>query len=156
PDRPLDLVIHARDLELHRVLGSVARGHADGRGALDGELALRIAGGGAALQRAVLRARPRGTLQLSDPAWRAQVSASAAGFALHQRIAATLADFEYLRLVAVLHPAGSDPDLQITVQGRGKQIAQDLELTINLRGLRSAARRPSSAPHPAPSPRSKP
>lgn len=152
PDRPFELVIHARGLELHRVLGAVARGHADGSGALDGELALRIAGAGVALQRAVLRARPRGTLQLSDPAWRAQASASAAGFALHQRIAATLADFEYLQLAAALHPAGSDPDLQITVRGRGKRIAQDLDLTINLRGLRSAARRLSFAP----SPRSKP
>lgn len=152
PDRPFDLVIHAHDLALHRVLGSVARGHADGSGALDGEIVLRLAATGASLQRAVLHARPRGTLQLSDPAWRTQVSASATGFALHQRIAATLADFEYLRLAAVLHPAGSDPDLQITVQGRGKRIAQDLDLTINLRGLRSAARRPSSAQ----SPRSKP
>jgi hypothetical protein len=152
PDRPFDLVIHAHNLELHRVLGAVARGHADGSGALDGELALRIVGAGVALQRAVLRARPRGTLQLSDPAWRAQVSASAAGFALHQRIAATLADFEYLELAAALHPVGSDPDLQITVRGRGKRIAQDLDLTINLRGLRSAARWPSFAQ----SPRSKP
>lgn len=152
PDRPFDLVIHAHDLALHRVLGAVARGHADGSGALDGELALRIADAGVSLQRAVLRARPRGTVQLSDPAWRAQVSASATGFALHQRIAATLADFEYLRLAAVLHPAGSDPDLQITVQGRGKQIAQDLDLTINVRGLRSAARRLPFAQ----SPRSKP
>ena len=148
PDRPFDLVIHAQDLALHRVLGSVARGHADGSGALDGELALRLAAGGASLQRAVLHGRPRGTVQLSDPAWRAQVSASATGFALHQRIAATLADFEYLRLAAVLQPAGSDPDLQITVQGRGKRIAQDLDLTINLRGLRSAARRPSFAHTP--------
>jgi hypothetical protein len=80
------------------------------------------------------------------------VSASATGFALHQRIAATLADFEFLRLAAVLHPAGSDPDLQITVQGRGKQIAQDLDLTINLRGLRSAARRPPFAQSPGAKP----
>jgi hypothetical protein len=145
PARPLDLEIHAHDLALHRVLGSFARGHADGSGALDGEIAVRIAATGASLQRAVLRARPRGTLQLSDPAWRAQVSASATGFALHQRIAATLADFEYGQLAAILHPAGSDPDLQITVQGHGKRIAQDLDLTINLRGLRSAARRPPFA-----------
>jgi dicarboxylate transporter DctA-like protein len=141
-------VIHAHDLALHRVLGSFARGHADGSGALDGELALRLAATGASLQRAMLHARPRGTVQLSDPAWRAQVSASATGFALHQRIAATLADFEYGRLAAVLHPEGSDPDLQISVQGHGKQIAQDLDLTINLRGLRSAARRPSFARTP--------
>ena len=53
-----------------------------------------------------------------------------------------------VRLAAVLHPAGSDPDLQITVQGRGKRIAQDLDLTINLRGLRSAAHRPSFARTP--------
>lgn len=145
PDRPLDVVIHAHDLALHRVLGSFARGHADGSGALDGELVLRLAATGASLQRAMLHARPRGTVQLSDPAWRAQVSASATGFALHQRIAATLADFEYGRLAAVLHPAGSDPDLQITVQGHGKRIAQDLDLTINLRGLRRAARWPSFA-----------
>ncbi|HEX3475437.1 MAG TPA: YdbH domain-containing protein [Kofleriaceae bacterium] len=148
PDRPLDVVIRAHDLALHRVLGSLAPGHADGSGALDGELALRLTATGASLQRAMLHARPRGTVQLSDPAWRAQVSASATGFALHQRIAATLADFEYLRLAAVLHPAGSDPDLQITVQGRGKRIAQDLDLTINLHGLRSAARRPSFARTP--------
>jgi hypothetical protein len=151
-DRPLDLVIHARNLELHRVLGSLARGHADGSGALDGELALRITDAGASLQRAVLSARPLGTLQLSDPAWRAQVSASVTGFALHQRIVATLADFEYLRLAAVVHPEGSDPDLQITVRGHGKRIAQDLDLTINLRGIRSAVRRLPFAQ----SPRSKP
>lgn len=141
PDRPLDLVIHVRGVELHRVLASFAHGHADGRGALDGELAIRIAGTGASLQHAALRARPRGTLQLSDPAWRSRASASATGFALHQRVAATLADFEYLRLAAVLQPAGSDPDLQITTQGRGKRIAQDLDLTINVRGVRGAARR---------------
>ena len=138
--RPLDLVIHVRGVDLHRVLASFAHGRADGRGALDGEIAIRIAGTGASLQHAALRARPRGTLQLSDPAWRSQASASATGLALHQRIAATLAEFEYLRLAAVLHPAGSDPDVQITTAGRGKRIAQDLDLTINLRGVRGAAR----------------
>jgi hypothetical protein len=154
PDRPLDLVIHGHALELHRVLAAVAHGRADGSGPLDGELVLRIAGTGVSLQRAALRGRPRGTLQLSDPAWRARVSvsASAPGFVVHQRIAAALSDFEYLQLAAALRPAGSDPDLQITVQGRGRRIAQDLDLTINLRGLRSAARRPPFAQ----SPRSKP
>lgn len=140
-DRPLELAIHARGLALHRVLAAFARGRADGSGVLDGELAIELAVDGPWLRRAALRARPRGTLQLSDPAWRAQASASAVRFALHQRVAATLADFEYLQLAAVLAPAGSDPELRITAQGRGRRIAQDLDLVINVRGVRDAARR---------------
>jgi hypothetical protein len=136
---PAALLVHARGLELHRVLAAFAHGHADGDGILDGELALRIDGAGTTFERGALHSRAMGGLRLNDAAWRARASASAAGFALHQRIAATLCDFEYSRLAAVLRPVGADPELQITTRGRGKRVAQDLDLVINLRGVRDAA-----------------
>ncbi|HEU4732546.1 MAG TPA: YdbH domain-containing protein [Kofleriaceae bacterium] len=147
-----ELVLRARGLDLHRVLAWFAHGHADGTGLLDGELAIRLGDAGLWVTRGALQARHAGNLRLSDPAWRARASASATGFALHQRIAATLSDFEYAHLTAVLHPAGADPELQVTTQGRGKRVAQELDLVINLRGVRDVARRlPFAQP-----PRSKP
>ncbi|HET7505394.1 MAG TPA: YdbH domain-containing protein [Kofleriaceae bacterium] len=147
-----ELVLRARGLELHRVLAAFAHGHADGSDALDGELALQLGDAGVSVTRGALRARRPGTLQLSDPAWRARATASATGFALHQRIAATLSDFAYARLTAVLQPTGVDPELQVATQGRGKRVAQELDLVINLRGVRDVARRLSFAQPP----RSKP
>jgi len=118
---------------LGAVLSTATGGRVVGTGALDGELAFRGNGTNATLVRGVANAAG-GDLKLTDGAWIGRLAASARGqdLSIHRRIAATLADFAYSRLALVF---GTDPAVQISLDGRGKRIAQDLDLVVNVRSL---------------------
>jgi hypothetical protein len=143
-DEPID--VHARGLQLEQALRAIGP-RVDGRGVLDGELAVRATDQGWELQRASLHGRGRGAIRVSDARLRERVAKSAAAsqFALHERIAGSLIDFEYAQLGIVLGPRGADPELRVSTRGRGKRVPQELDLVINVRGVRDTTRRLSRA-----------
>lgn len=143
---PIDLAVHARGLELARVLGALAQGHVEGKGVLDGELALRLAETGAELERAEVHARGKGTIRVGDPSWRAKIAKTTDVLDLQRRVANALTDFEYSDLAAVLGPPGSSAELRITSHGRGRKVPQRVELVVNVRGVREAAHRVAVQP----------
>ncbi|HSK03419.1 MAG TPA: hypothetical protein VK932_19340 [Kofleriaceae bacterium] len=99
---------------------------------LDGEVLLRLDGAGVTFVRGELHARGRGSIRLRDPALRARAGELAD---LEQRLVGTLADFEHTALAAVLGPPGSQPELRVIARGRGARVPQELDLTINFRGV---------------------
>ncbi|HEU0035614.1 MAG TPA: YdbH domain-containing protein [Kofleriaceae bacterium] len=136
------VALRVRDLPLAELVHRLGGDRVAGRGVLDGELAIRIAGTGWEVERATLATRGPGTLRVRDIAWVDRVVADHAKspFALHERIAGALADFELERLSLVLAPRGTEPDLRIAVQGRGRRVPQVLDLVFNICGVRDTAR----------------
>ena len=51
-----------------------------------------------------------------------------------------LADFEYRKLALQLAPSVSGPMMRIELHGHGRRVAQEVDLIVNVRGLRDAAR----------------
>jgi hypothetical protein len=131
---PTDLAIHARGLELGRLLPARVV-DTRGAGVLDGELAMRLDSTGASVISGRLQARTSGRIRVADTSWVPKTAG------LEQRIASTLADFEYTHLEATLAPRGSDPDVCLAISGHGKTVPQVLDLVINLRGARDLAQR---------------
>jgi hypothetical protein len=117
-------------VDLGPVLRAATGGRIAGTGALSGVLAFRGDRGEVTLARGVASAG-EGELQLSDAGWRARLAETArGGVAIHDRIAATLSDFTYSRFQMVF---GADPIVRFAIAGRGKRIAQDLDLVVNVR-----------------------
>jgi hypothetical protein len=132
---PIELDV--RGIQLGSVLGVVST-KTKGSGVLDGAITVR----GGELERFALRARGVGAFQVGDPAWvESAVTSIAAGHvAVSQRVGGALADFEYAKLGVVLTPTTSGPALRIELHGTGRRVRQELDLVINVRGLREAAR----------------
>jgi hypothetical protein len=129
---PAELVIGARGLQLGRLL---PRRSVEATSVLDGELVLRLAGADAAFVRGQLHARGRGTIRVRDRELRTRAIAMSG---LEQRVVGALADFEHTTLTAALAPRGGGPELRLTARGRGAHVPQELELSINVRGVWAA------------------
>ena len=140
PDSPSDAMMHIRGLPLARVLHLVTRDRIEGNGTLDADLALHRDEHGLAIKHGTLHARSGGELHVRDFAWTQQIASSVMGVALHRRVATTLADFNYDRLALIVRPRGSEPESMLALHGSGKHVPQELDITVNLHGARSAAR----------------
>ena len=132
----VDLAIDARGLDLAQVLAIVGRGRVEASGLLDGQVAVRADDHGLAITSAALRSRHAGGIRVPAFDWSKQALASVTGIALHSRIVATLADFAYDRLSIELHPRGAEPEARVVMSGHAKRLAQELDLVVNLRGVR--------------------
>lgn len=130
-DAPNEIALHVRGLPLQRVLPDKLQA----TGVLDGEIAIAIDAHGAALRTGELHARAPGRLRVTDTSWLPD------GEGVKHRLAATLADFAYAQLAIALAPRGDDPDVQLAIRGRGTTIAQDLDLVINVHGVRDVVPR---------------
>ena len=75
---------------------------------------------------------------MTDAGLRRRAASGAKGLNVHQRIAAALTEFEYSRLDLVL---GADPDLRVSMFGRGKRVRQEIDLVMDIRGVRRVADR---------------
>lgn len=96
-----------------------------------GELAFRGNGTDVQLVRGFAMVQRGGELRITDPVLRASlVSAFRDRLAIQQRLASTLSDFAYSTLAMTF---GADPLIHISIRGRGKRVAQDLYLAVNLR-----------------------
>ncbi len=137
---PVEATLHVRGLPLGKMLALASDGKLEGSGLLDGELALLVDGDGATLARGALQARAAGGFRVRDTAWATRLTASIHGVEVHRRIENALSDFAYDRLALIVRPAGAAPDATLVLQGHGKRVAQELAITVNLRGVRSAAR----------------
>ena len=142
-DQPLEVVMHARGVELARVLGAFSE-RVRGSGVLDGDLTIH----GSSLIAGSLHARAPGELRVADPAWLERASAPIQGVALQQRLLGALADFEYADLGIVINPRGTKPELRLTTRGRGKLTPQALDLVINVNGVRDAMETIADRSHP--------
>lgn len=140
PGQPFEVTVRARGIALQRVLAAIGRGKVEGTGVLDGELAIRVTAADATLVRAELHARGGGTIRVADASWR-KALAPAASNDLTNRITHALGDFQFADLSARLAPPGSDVELALTAHGRGATVPQDIDLAVNLRGVRAAAHR---------------
>lgn len=139
PDIALDLAVRGVDLE--RVLDEMTSGHVAGDGKLDGRVALRLKLG--ARRRIVLgdghlASRGPGTLRVrtgsANTAASIGVSALVDGSFLHRRVLAAIEDFEYRRLSLDVVGQGTR-HVRARVVGRGKRMPQELDVTLNFRGV---------------------
>jgi hypothetical protein len=138
------IAVHVRGVALDRLLDTLGSSHVRGTGTLDGELALRLDRGGLDLAGGRLFARGAGRLELGDLGALAATAGvtSPVSRTVRERIVAALASFAYTQLSAVVQP---DLAVQLTVRGRGRRVPQDLDVTVNLRGVRDAVHRFSFA-----------
>ena len=126
-----DITIHAEGLAVADVLALASGDRVTGSGLLDGNFVLHRG----TLGRAVFAARAPGVIRLRDPLW-PKVANLDTSPALQRRILLALSDFAYDRWTIDVQPPGGDPESTILLHGRGVRIAQELDLTLNLRGLR--------------------
>jgi hypothetical protein len=130
PDRSFAIVAKLRGISVDRVLAAATGNRVRGTGILDGELVFDLDDRKLALVGGELAARGPGRLLATNPGSLAKVDASS--FAVHRRIAAALADFDYTRLALSID---DDPDLRLSLEGRGRRVAQELDVDVNVRGL---------------------
>jgi hypothetical protein len=57
---------------------------------------------------------------------------------IHRRVVAALADFAYARLTLALAPPGADPELRLTLHGRGRVVDQEIDLAIAVHNVRTS------------------
>lgn len=123
-DAPLRVAVKLRGVSVDHVLAAASRDRIRGTGVFDGELvfddSFALVGGGLAA-RAPGRLRVKALAGITDP-----------DVALHHRVAAALADFNYARLAVSV---AGDPELKLTVQGRGRRVPQAIAIDVNVRGL---------------------
>ena len=134
--RLVDVAIDARGLDLAQVLAILGRGRVMATGVLDGQVVIRADDHGLAIRSATLRSRHAGVIRMPSFDWSKQALVSVTGIALHSRILATLADFAYDRLAIEMQPRGADPEARVVMSGHAKRLAQELDLVVNLRGVR--------------------
>lgn len=133
-DAPLALTVSG--VELDRLLSRFSA-HVQGAGRLDGSILVRAG----EVERIALVSRS-GTLQIGDRRWVRQAAARIASgrVAVAERVGGALADFEYRKLAIQLAPSVSGPMVRIELDGHGRRVAQEVDLIVNVRGLRDAAR----------------
>lgn len=139
PDVPLELRV--RGIELSRVLRAATDGRVTGEGKLDGRVALRIKLGEdrrILLGDGHLASRGPGALRVrtdaQDPALRPEVGDLVDGSFIRRRVLAAIEDFEYRTLTMNISDEGTRR-LRARVVGRGKQMPQELDVTLNFRGV---------------------
>ncbi len=118
------VVVTARGMQLSKLLQPTGR--MSGTGTLDGDVVLGIGPEGLSIARGEVRARGAGTLRAPLPG--------------DDRVSATLADFAFDKLSARLGAQGQ-PDIVVSIAGRGKRNGQHIDLSINVRGARDVAAR---------------
>lgn len=143
PDVLLDLAIDGVDVR--RLAEVVSKGRVSGTGRLDGRIAVRVAMGEeprVELGRGSLSSRGPGRIRIrelpSASAVPTNVEVLQDGEWIHQRVLAALADFEYSRLALELCDTEGQRTLRAHVAGRGARTPQELDLTLNVRGVQSA------------------
>lgn len=129
-------IVDATGLHLDSVIGLGDQRYVTGT--LDGRVALRVSSDDIDVLGGSLAARTAGDLQLVDKAWRERLTNGVTDLAIHRRIAGALAHFSYTHLDVALAPPGSDPEMRLVLRGRGKRIAQELDLAVNLRNVRGS------------------
>lgn len=143
------LVLAATGLDLARLVPRISRGRADGRGRIGGELMATLGWAGRPelrIDRAHLRAAGSGRITIRDRAVIARLVAATGREPLRdlgERLAAALGDFAFFDLELDLPPRAAAPSrlLRLHLRGRGVKVQQELDLTVNLRGLGRVAER---------------
>lgn len=139
PDVSLDL--RARGIDLANVLREATDGRVTGEGKLDGRLSLRIQLGEnrrILLGDGHLASRGPGGLQVRtdarDLARDLGLEDLVNGAFLRRRVLAAMEDFEYRTLTMNLSDEGTKR-VRARVVGRGKRMPQELDMTLNFRGV---------------------
>ncbi len=133
---PVTVTMRARGLSLATLLAPTNK--VTGAGRVDGDLTLRLDNDDVSLTSASLRGQPGGRLQVSDAQWRDQVAKMQSPLAVHAAIASAMTDFDYRELAVELGPRHANPELRLTTRGRGHRNHQELDIAINIRGVRDA------------------
>ncbi len=132
-----DVTVRATGLRIGELLSPTKR--VTGTGLVDGEIALRADAGGLWIQRGELHARTAGTLQVTDADWRASVAAiKTSRIPVQKAVATALVDFKYDTLTAKVG-SGKGAELQLALRGHGVRNKQELDIAVNVRGVRDSA-----------------
>jgi hypothetical protein len=132
PGATAPLTLHLHGVSLSRVLDVATDGRVRGTGIVEGDLELSRDAAGFGIERAALASRGPGEIRSHD-------SEKLAGSTLGP-VATALAELSYDRLALVVQPPGNDPDATLVLHGRSARVPQELELTINLHGVRTVLR----------------
>jgi hypothetical protein len=140
----LGLDLELRGLSAGRVISLLSQGRAAATGRLDGTLAVRVLGGPrprVILGDGALRARRPGRIRVRDSAaieaLLVRSTDSEYGTAVRERVVAAAEDFRYAHLT--LHLRGRREQARIHIRGTGREVRQDLDLTLNVGGLQAIA-----------------
>ena len=134
-ETPFDVAMRLDGLSVAQVVSFATGGHVVGSGALDGQLVVHHDASGFGLERATVHARSGGELHVREPRW-PQLTSPAA-MSLQRRLAIAFTDLQYDRLTCVLQPPGHDPEAILSLHGRATRVPQEIDLAINLRGVRA-------------------
>ena len=139
PDLALDLRV--RGIELAQVLSAATSGRITGDGKLDGRIALRVKLGDdrrIELGDGRLASRGPGVLRVQmnaeDPDSSPKLGDLLDGTYIRRRVLAAMEDFEYRRLTMNVSDEGTSR-VRARVVGRGKRMPQELDMTLNFRGV---------------------
>lgn len=117
-------------VELDPALATATGGRVSGTGSLSGELAFQGDASDVRLARGFALVPRGGELRITDATLRARLVSSVHDrLGIQQRVAATLTDFAYSSLTMTFDARR----IQVSVRGRGRHVAQDVDLTVNLR-----------------------
>lgn len=140
PEATLRLALEG--VSVGRVLELLSQGRARGNGHLDGRVELRVRMGErprVVLGGGRLAARGPGHFRIDELPARATIETDLesvrGGEWIERRVVAALADFRYSDLALDLVPEGGTTHLRAHVTGRGNQTPQELDLTLDVRGL---------------------
>jgi hypothetical protein len=143
PDAPeLALNLSFEGVDVDRFMHAISDGHASGSGKLDGRIGMRVAFGQApklVLGNGRFAARGQGRIRIAGDIGtpRRPVALEQLGSSewVQDRVIHALHDFEYSRLV--LDVVGNDDSKRVVARlaGRGARTPQELDLTLNVRGI---------------------
>jgi hypothetical protein len=141
---PIAFSLHARDVDLKRLLDAFAKGKASGEGKISGDLPVIIDGSKITFGDGNLTASAGGRVEIKDVAAIAPTAEAAAQAAksassseqIKRNIIEALGDFQYERLSAELRNEDGALNARVRMSGRGRGGAkQPLDYELNLNGL---------------------
>lgn len=141
-DPTVDLDVTVDGVELRRIVRALTEGRASATGHVDGRVSFRVHLGDrrrVVLGRGRLAARGPGRILVGDgrlePLDEARLATLIQGEWIQRRVLAALADFEYRRFVLLLDDRQGTSRVRAHVLGRGRRMPQELDLTLNVRGV---------------------
>lgn len=140
----LNLALTVRGLSVAEVLRAATGGRATGSGTLDGWVAFRMRLGDdplLVLGESQIASRGGGRIRVGDEDLVESMAKALRSFSLSdwvkQRIAATLSDFDYRRLLFTVRRGAGTTGVSMRVRGRGHTLPQELDLVMNVDAIQS-------------------
>jgi hypothetical protein len=129
-EEPLEITAAVHGVSLDAIAGAATQKRVRATGSVDGTIVLSATAQGIRVRGGELATTASGTLRVTDAAKLATDLDKP--FAVHARIGAALADFAYSRIALRVD---RDPDMILSIHGRGRRVPQEIQIDVNVRGL---------------------